>query len=570
MRPIGAGYYLALTVTAILSSGWLCAGTTHAALAELPRLFVDTTYSQPRGKEHRVRQGGDFQQALDAARAGDIILLEAGASFTGPFRLPAKPGSDWIVVRSSAPDGILPLPGQRATPAHAMHMPRLEALFGPVIVTAPGAHHYRFIGIEIRPGTGVGRSTLRAVWHWITGDGAVASVLGLSRQTLVLLGSKETSIDRLPHHIIFDRCYIHGDPKGGARRGIALNSRYTAIIDSYLSDFKTVGDEAQAIAGWNGLGPHKIVNNYLEGAGENVIFGGGTPSIRGLVASDIEVRRNHFYKPLSWRIGDSTYEGSPWTIKNLFELKNARRVWIDGNLFEHSWVHGQDGFAILFTVRTEDDSAPWAVVEDIKFTNNVIRRCAAGINIMGIDDGSPRRNGRARRIEIGNNLFDEIDGTRWGGGGRLFQLLDGTQGVTIEHNTALNADTIIAAERDPHVGFVFSNNIVLHNEYGIIGTGFGVGHPSITRYFPDATIRRNVIVGGQARLYPPDNFFPGSLDKVGFVDRAAGDYRLKDSSRYRRVATDGGDVGVDFEALRASLGPELADQALGTRQRSRR
>ena len=45
----------------------------------------------------------------------------------------------------------------------------------------------------------------------------------------------------------------------GTRRGIALNSGATAVIDSHLADFKEVGADSQAIAGWNGPGPFKIV-----------------------------------------------------------------------------------------------------------------------------------------------------------------------------------------------------------------------------------------------------------------------------------------------------------------------
>lgn len=558
MRSIGAGYHLVLTMAACLSSGWLYAESSHAALAELPRSIVDTTYSQPRGKEYRVRQGGDLQRALDTARAGDVILLEAGASFTGPFRLPAKSGSGWIIVRTSAPDGILPSPGQRVSPAYAAHMPKLEAASEPVIVTVPGAHHYRFVGIEIRPSTDLGRSTLRSVWRRIAGTGAVAFASGPSGQTLVLLGTNETSIDRLPHHIIFDRCYIHGDPKAGARRGIAMNSRHTAVIDSYFSEFKTVGDEAQAIAGWKGPGPYKLENNYLEAAGEGVLFGGGVPSIRDLVPSDIEVRRNHFHKPLSWKIGDPAYEGKPWSVKNHFELKNARRVLIEGNLFEHSWVHAQDGFSILFTVRTEDDAVPWAVIEDVWFKNNVIRKSGSGINIMGIDDGSAHGNGRTRRITIRNNLFDEIGGEQWGGG-RLFQLQNGTQDIVIENNTARQTGQIVwAGDARAHSGFVFSGNVVPHNEYGIIGSGTGTGHATLKRYFPGAVIRHNAMVGGLAEAYPPGNIFPASFQGLEPVDR----HRAGVAGKSRAARAGVGAIGVDLAALHAALGPTLVGRAL--------
>jgi hypothetical protein len=40
--------------------------------------------------------------------------------------------------------------------------------------------------------------------------------------------------------------------------------------------------------------------------------------------------------------------------------------------------------------------------------------------------------------------------------------------------------------------------------------------------------------------------------KVGFVDSARGDYRFKTDSPYRKRATDGKDVGCDFDALSAA------------------
>lgn len=528
------------------------AGSSPAAkMPELPRISVDTTYVPPGGRTIAVRKGENFQAALDAAKPGDVIVLEAGATFTGPFTLPKKSGSEWTVVRSSAPEASLPPSGTRVDPSFAKAMPKLVAASEPVISAAPGAHHYRFIGIEIRPDRSGSPSEgpvswpIRRIWEALSGKRASPKTEALPKN-LVLLGASETSLEELPHYIIFDRCYIHGDPENGTRRGIAMNSRYTAVIDSYLSDFKEVGADSQAISGWNGPGPFKIVNNYLEGAGENVMFGGTDPSIADLVPSDIEIRGNHFAKLLSWKKDGPVYAGTPWTIKNLLELKNARRVLIDGNLFEYNWPQAQNGFAILFTVRNQDGSAPWSVVEDVTFINNVVRHTANGINILGRDNNHPSR--QTKRILIKNNLFEDVGGT-WRGG-RLFQLLDRASDVVIEHNTALQTDSIVlGGDGAAHAGFVFSDNIAVHNAYGIIGSGVGPGHPTLKRYFPGAVIRKNVFVGGPGRRYPPENFFPGSLDQVGFVDRAGGNYRLGALSPYRRVATDGKDVGVDFEAL---------------------
>ena len=83
-----------------------------------------------------------------------------------------------------------------------------------------------------------------------------------------------------------------------------INSASTAIIDSYISNIHEVGADSQAIAGWNGPGPFQIVNNYLEGAGENFLLGGADPSIRTWFSptSNFAIV-NHCFRPLSWKPG---------------------------------------------------------------------------------------------------------------------------------------------------------------------------------------------------------------------------------------------------------------------------
>src|SRR5204863_3657012 len=83
--------------------------------------------------------------------------------------------------------------------------------------------------------------------------------------------------------VVFDRCYIHGTPTGNYKQGIQLNNARTAVLDSYLSDFHSTQQDAQAIIGWDGPGPFKLVNNHIEGSGENVLFGGADPSVANLV-----------------------------------------------------------------------------------------------------------------------------------------------------------------------------------------------------------------------------------------------------------------------------------------------
>jgi hypothetical protein len=446
---------------------------------ELPKATVDTREPATTGRTIHVPAGDSLQSALDEAKPGDRITLEAGAMYKGPFTLPKKNGDAWIVIASNR---LRELPaGKRVNPLQARHMPRLVASSS-VIVTDEGAHHYRLAGVEVSPAEG----------EFI--------------HNLIELGSEDADLSDGPHHIVFDRSYVHGDPRKGGRRGFAMNGREIAVIQSYVSDFKEVGADSQAIAGWNGPGPFKIENNYLEAAGENVMFGGADPAVKGLVPSDIEVLRNHFSKPLRWKIDHPSYEGTPWAVKNLFELKNARRVLADGNLLEYNWPHAQNGFAILFTPRNQDGKSPWSVVEDITFRNNVIRNVAAGFNILGRDDNHESR--QTARISIHNNAMSDVGG-KWGGNGRLFQLLDGTAGVAITNNTAERATggIVFGGDHDPHTHFVFQNNLMPDNGAGFVGSGTGVGRGSVDLYFPGAVIRGNVFIGGKPEEYPPDNNF---------------------------------------------------------------
>src|SRR5688500_12551628 len=287
------------------------------------------------------------------------------------------------------------------------------------------------------------------------------------------------------------------------------------------------------------------------------MFGGADPRIANLVPSDIETVGNVFAKPLEWKEGDPRFTGVAWTVKNLFELKNARRVLVSGNLFEYNWPHAQNGFAILFTVRNQDGDSPWSVVEDVMFRDNVVRHVAAGVNILGQDD--IHRSRQTSRIAIVNNVFADVGG-RWGHG-RLFQLLDGTRDVVIDHNTAFQTGSMLfGGDHRPHTGFVFQNNIVLGGANGISGSNTAQGAPSLARYFPNAVVRRNLFVGGSRERFPDDNFFPSAIDDVGPAPVKPGEAFARVASRYAGVGTDGRDPGARLETVSAITRVEQPDR----------
>jgi hypothetical protein len=514
--------------------GVLLAGISYAqTLPAPPQTLVDTSYPVSSGATIFVAAGGNLQTALNAAQPGDTILLQAGATFSGSFTLPVKSGTGWIVVRTSAPDSSLPPEGTRMTPAYAALLPKIVASGSPAALqTVPGAHHYRLVGIEFTVATG-----LSINFGVVTfGDGS----------------SAQNALSQVPYSLILDRVYVHGQPAVNVSRGVALNCGSAAVIDSYISDIHSTANDTQAIAGWNGPGPYKIANNYLEGAAENLLFGGADPSIANLVPSDIEIRGNYVTKPVAWRTPTPTF-----VIKNLLELKNARRVVADGNVFENNWASAQNGFGILFTVRNQGGTAPWSTVEDISFSHNIVRHVANGVNLLGTDNLFPSQ--RTSRILIKDNLFDDVNGPAWGGNGRLFQPLSGTADVTIDHDTAFQTGDAIGADGAANTGFSYTNNLTPNNVYGVGGTGT-YGNPilTLTTFFPGAVFRRNILVGGVAASYPTDNFFPALLTDVGFIDLAGANYKLAASSAYKNAGTDGKDVGADIDAINAATAASVS------------
>ncbi len=478
-----------------------------------------------------VPAGGNLQQAIDQAQPGDTITLAPGATYTGNFRLRKKLGSGFITITTADP-GTLPPAGSRITPAWAPPLPKIKTPnASAAIATDSGAHHYRLVGLEVHGSPGV-----------------------YTLEMIALGSAAATQTADLASDIELDRLYIHGDPAAGGKRGVTLNSAATVIQNCWISDFKSTVQDTQAIGGWNGPGPYTIVNNYLEAAGETLMFGGAVPKIIGVVPSDILVWGNHFSKPLSWKPGEPTYAGTPWAVKNLFELKNARRVLIEGNVFEHNWVGAdQKSFAIVLTVRAEAGAAPWAVVEDVTFARNIVRKSGSGINVLGRDTNSGGL-GVTRRVLITDNLFYDLDSTLWGGDGRILQILEGAQDITVDHNTFVqqNPKHVIAFGGAPSPRLTYIHNISLHGVYGVQGTGKGTGQATLDYYSPGYSFYKNVLVGGNGSVYPPNNFFPASVAQVGFLDAANDDYRLSDASPYKNAGLDGKDLGADIAGVLAA------------------
>jgi hypothetical protein len=482
-----------------------------------------------------VPAGGNLQQAINAAQPGATIRLTPGATYVGSFTLPAKNGSSFITITTR--DAQLPADGTRIDPSYK---PRLATIRSPTVIsaitTAAAASYYRIVGVAFEANQYGG------------GD-------------VITIGATASSVAQLPHHIEIDRVLIAGDPANGQKRAVSVNGASISITNSDIRDIKAAGQDSQAICGWNTPGPIVIRNNFLEAAGENIMFGGGSVSIPGIVPSDIVIENNTLTKDVSWR-------GSSWTVKNLFELKHARRVLVRRNIMINNWAGAQQGFAIVFTPRNSGGQPTSWVVEDVEFSGNIVSHSSSVFNLLGHDDLAT--SGQLARVLIKDNLMYDI-GMNWGGTGTFAQMGGEPRDITIDHNTVMHEGNVVTfysgqytnasgvrVNGGPIAGLTFTNNLFKHNAYGIFGNGQAFGSGALTYYAPGALVLGNVFATdtSYASRYPTGNQFP-RLDSfmAAFVNPAAYDYRMRPDSPYLLAGIDSRDLGAAFAMLVAAHPP---------------
>jgi hypothetical protein len=512
-----------LTTSRKLSRMWLYFAAALAA-AMLVTFWYDWFYGrlgivapQPvieqskSGRVIRVQPGGNVQAALEQATGGDIVELQAGAIYNGQINLPSKPLNDYVTIRSSR---AAELPeGRRVSPADKDKMATIVAgMAGRAAVKASdGANHYRFVGIEFTANS-------------MTFNYGV-----------VVLGNEEKRQASVPHDIEIDRSYIHPSGNTVARRGIALNSASTTIKNSYISGFGFPEQETQGICGWSGTRDVKILNNYIEGGAENVMFGGSDIDNAELIPANIEIRGNHLNKPKAW--------ATTATVKTLFEVKNAKNVTFAGNYLENNWK----GSAFRITVRNQDGGSPYSTIEDVVIRDNVVKGSGDGINILGKDDAHPSQT--LRRLDIENNLFLDIVGANNGfdGSGYFVQVSDG-ESITIANNTAFNRGNIATIYDTMPRGFVMRDNIVGLGAYGVHAALDMKSDQTRSMFSGNIFMNLNGVGDGDAAIPATNTVVRGSAD-VRFTDVANGDYRLADNSKFRGKGAELGPVAAIVSRL---------------------
>jgi ricin-type beta-trefoil lectin protein/Big-like domain-containing protein len=507
----------------------------------LPLATVNTSWRAPTGRTLTVNAGGNLQAALDTARRGDEIVIAAGATFTGNFQAKPKAGTGIVLVRTSALSQLPPL-GTRVSSTHGAVMPKIVTPNNVAAISVmPGASGWRFVGLEV-----TSNNTMTVVQYRLIWVGA-----GDRSQTTAALA---------PYDVVLDRLYVHGQPNVNSAGCIALNSAATAVVDSWISDCHGRGLDAQAIGGWNGPGPYLIQNNRLEGSGETIIFGGADPAIPNLVTSDVTVRRNYFTRPLNWK--------GVWTVKNHFELKNAQRVLVEGNVMENNWVDGQVGFAVLLGSVNQSGQCTWCVVQDVMLRYNHIHNSAGAFNILehcGRIPGGPYVCGlgapaqSSRRIALHNNLLTNIGASGLGTNGRMFQFVDGLDDIWIEYNTGFAPTTYMTFSQFTTVGkrFAYLNNVgggALYN----LHSPEGMGTAALAQHLSSPYVFSGNVIVGTSTGMPAYNSYVSSQTALGIMNPVpiGGTWSLSPLSSYFRVGMGGVTPGVNwavFSSLTANV-----------------
>jgi hypothetical protein len=576
---------------AYCAKGDIWTGGASDGPADLPQgcLYTGLDGTPSPGKITFVAAGADAVSAMKAANCGDTIQLQQGATFT--LKSPSLPSKNcdskhWITIRTSAADAALPPEHVRINPSYAgvaslSGRPKFSGpnknVMAKLVISASAIQlgdHYRLIGLEItRPKDGK--------WY----------------NSLVQFAGS---------HIILDRNWIHGDPTADTPHLVqtGVGADHVAIINSYMNDAHCKAVPAAICTDSQTLsdGGHgtflKAYNNFMEAAGENIMFGGATAAT---ITSDVEIRLNHLFKPLTWNPMDKSFMGTKFTVKNNFELKQGRRILVEGNILENTWGgFTQAGANILITPKNQAGNqgtniCPICYVSDVTLRYNYIRHGGQGLQIAN----GPSTNGGwsmgGHNYSIHDLVFDGMQysecyqcANSLNHLGSAYQLpappaAEIMHDVTIDHLTIVN--TGFLATGNTATGFLvmngppagnktatprmdniqWTNSIVDAGTSGSSATGGGsndcaVGEKAVaamlTACWTGASFfAGNLLVTDHATssfVLPSGNSTTSAWANVGFVNfngGDGGDYRLLQTSHYHLAGTDRKDLGADINSV---------------------
>jgi len=585
-----------------------------------------------------------LQADINAAACGDTVEVLAGSVITGTVNLPAK-GCDnahWIWIISTGMSNInFPGEGVRMTPCWsgvasipnrpAYPCPSPQVLTFKIVTTTASngfksnsGDHYRIMGAEITRVT----------------------TAGVPIYNLVDLTSSGTQTN----NIIWDRDWFHGVNQDGnfpqtvstdtsTTRAIWLaQSNHIAIINNYFSDFYDNGStsangntDAQCVGGGSGSiansgwGVYKLLNNHCEASGEGMLLGGSggpalTPSGCTILVtcntdapSDLEIRRNYFFKPQSWNGNTTVVAGTGWPVgKNGFEMKTGVRALFESNVVENTWYSSQVGYTFSVAPINQQSggspivaTCPTCTVRDFTYRYNYSYNVAYGIAVyafMGAGCSTCQSQG-AWDVSIHDNLIGDdlnlgnLTAQSAGDEMEILATNDATnQGLNTIKNLNISHNLFVKGIRGLTIfggpstnsqmqNFTLQNNIWSYASFGWMDIGntggcdtpfdnankaYQILQACVTTWTVDHNAVFNWATGTLGANWPTNgsglnNFFYSNTAGPGFTNYGTGDsgfnpsnYILLTSSPLHNAGSDGKDLGPDI--------PTLVNKISGVRQ----
>jgi hypothetical protein len=395
---IGAYQYVAVNAYALNVDNLYCPtvgctptwGATDGP-ATLPTVAMNTALANTPspGGTVVVTNPSQLTSAFASPVCGTTIQIQDGVTYSGTFTLALPSGtcsqSNWLTITTSGYSS-LPAEGTRISPCYA----GITSLQGrppygcpatpgnymaqivtpnssPAITFTAGTSYVRLMGLEITRTAGTGYVSL------LVKVGQVGNI----------------------SNIIFDRDLFHGDEmQDETETALSFNAvSNIAVIDSYAYNFYCVSvcsDSHVFFGGTNTTNSTtesgiKVVNNFIEASGENILFGGG---VSNTTPSNIEVRLNNKFKPRQWNQSDPSYDGglagTPPVVKNAGELKNAQLMLYEGNQVQNVWAEAQAGYAYLLNASPQGTDCPACFVTNITHRYETINNACAFMEITAV------------------------------------------------------------------------------------------------------------------------------------------------------------------------------------------
>lgn len=297
---------------------------------------------------------------------------------------------------------------------------------------------------------------------------------------------------------------------------------------------------------------YQPVENSADGTLIDVPKNGAVSNWKGFQSDNNIIRKNIIAHHPEWTAASGT-------VKGFVEQKGCTRCTWDANIF----LGEPTGF--VFTVRNQGGSAPWASNSFTTLSNSIFGQCGSSF-AMANDDGAYQTE-PSHDIKVTNNLCLYPGGVIQRPD--RFMGLQGGYNISITHNTAFSPSELIRGiSFDPVTsGTVIKDNIF--RPYGYLVPCVDGAAPC----WPGASVSNNLILNDAALSFDYMNgwfatfgantaWVENSLTAVGFTapraDLKFADYRLRADSPYHagnaRQASDGKDVGVDYNQMIAALG----------------